>query len=101
MSQDPNIPNVTEGKSDVPQDNQQDHVDNAEQCVRKKIQQNTPNPSRSNISEGKQNYSDRILFITSKIIVSQVSFCSVYLCSLLLINGTSPIPQKNLRNYSL
>ncbi|XP_058016629.1 T-complex protein 11-like protein 1 [Ahaetulla prasina] len=51
MSQDPNIPNVTEGKSDVPQDNQQDHVDNAEQCVRKKIRQNTPSPSRSNKSE--------------------------------------------------
>lgn len=67
MSQDPNMPNVTEGKSDVPQDNQQD---NAEQCVRKKIRQNTSSPSRSNISEGKQNYSDRILFITSKIIIS-------------------------------
>ncbi|XP_070618461.1 T-complex protein 11-like protein 1 isoform X2 [Erythrolamprus reginae] len=51
MSQDPNIPNVTEGKSDVSQDKQQDHVDNAEQCVKKKIQQNTPSPSRSNISE--------------------------------------------------
>ncbi|XP_013910140.1 PREDICTED: T-complex protein 11-like protein 1 [Thamnophis sirtalis] len=51
MSQDPNIPNVTEGKSDVSQDNQHDHVENAEQCVRKKIQQNTPSPSRSNISE--------------------------------------------------
>lgn len=69
MSQDPNIPNVTEGKSDVSQDNQQDNVDvdNAEQCVRKKIRQNTPSPSRSSISEGKQNYSNRI-------IVPQVSF---------------------------
>ncbi|KAG8125837.1 hypothetical protein E2320_020965 [Naja naja] len=51
MSQDPNIPNVTEGKSDVSQDNQQDQVDNAEQVVRKKIRQNTPSPSRSNIPE--------------------------------------------------
>ncbi|XP_063145583.1 T-complex protein 11-like protein 1 isoform X2 [Candoia aspera] len=51
MSQDPNKPNVNKGKSDVSQDNQQDHLENAEQSIQKKIRQNTPSPSRGNTPE--------------------------------------------------
>lgn len=55
MSQDQDKPGRSEKNSGESEDDQQDTLDNTEQSVRKKIRQNTPSPSKGNMSQGEQN----------------------------------------------
>ncbi|XP_042298730.1 T-complex protein 11-like protein 1 isoform X1 [Sceloporus undulatus] len=98
MSQDQDMPGTSEGKSDKLEDNQQESLDNSEQSVRKKIRQNTPNPSIDNTPEAAsppQFVSVEELMETAKGVTNMV------LAHEIVVNGGFQIKPSDLPENSL
>ncbi|XP_060118101.1 T-complex protein 11-like protein 1 [Heteronotia binoei] len=97
MSQDQDKPGRSERNSGGSEDDQQDILDNPEQSVRKKIRQNTPSPSKSNMPQASppQFVSVEELMETAKGVTNMV------LAHEIVVNGGFQIKPAELPENSL